>query len=142
MLTTQQIDNLQGIVCNYDSYVVYYYGDYHTYTGYEERDSRIYIYCGDADSITFNAGTFTFTDTVECYTLTYGKYLNSAETPSSFTIPHSEMVYTNLVPNYPQLCYFESRFQNADIGKWIIIFAVGSLMIDVVFKVIFGGKDS
>lgn len=141
MLTSQQMDTIQGIVCNYDSYVVYYYADYHTYTTYEERDSRIYIYCGDAGSITFDSGVFTFSDTVEGYTLTYSKYLNSISTPSSFAVPSSEFVYTNLVPNYPQLCYFESRFQNADVGKWVIIFVVGSLMLDVIFKVIFGGKD-
>lgn len=141
MLTSQQIDTLQGIVCNYDSYVVYNYAEYHNYSTYEEKDSRLLIYVGGKNDITFDSGTFTFSDGVECYALTYNKYLNSSSVPSSFKVPSSELVYTNLVPNYPDLCFLESRFQNADFGKWIMIFVIGSLAIDVIFKVIFGGKD-
>lgn len=141
MLSSQQIDNLQGIVCNYDSYVVYYYGDYHSSAISEERDSRIYIYCGDSDSIVFNGDSFVFSDNVESYVLTYNKYLNAASAPSSFTVPPSEIVYTNLVSNYPDLCFFESKIQNTNFSMWLIIFVVGSLALDVIFKVIFGGKD-
>lgn len=139
MLTSQQIDTLSGIVCNYDNYVVYYYADYYNYSASESRDSRIIIYVGS--DIRFDNGTFTFGSDVETYYFTYNQYLNPVQTPSSFTVSDAEIVYTNLVSNYPDLCFWETRFQNADIGKWVILAVLLSLALDVVFKVIFGGKE-
>lgn len=139
MLSSQQIDTIQGIVCSYDSYVVYYYADYHEYQVYETRDNRIVIYAGS--DISYADGSFTFGEDTACYYLTYNKYMESVTVPSAFTVPHSELVYTNLVADYPDLCFWESKFQNANIGGMVILMVGISLAIDVVFHVIFGGRN-
>lgn len=141
MLTSQQVDTLQGIVCNYESYVVYNYSEYHDYSQNEVRDSRIVIYVGGKDDISYTGSTFSFSGNVQCFYLTYNKYMDLVPVSGNFSVPPSELVYTNLVPSYPDLCWTESKLQNADFSPLIISSILVYLSIHVVLKVIFGGKD-
>lgn len=128
MLSTSQIDTVSGIVCNYDNYLVYYYADYHDYSVGERRDSRIEIYVGS--DITVADNTFFFGDDVECYYLTDSKYLSRQDCSSQFTVNNSEIVYTNCISSYPDLCYFETKVNNIDFGHYFL------LVISLVFAII------
>lgn len=138
MLSTSQIDMVTGIVCNYEHYLVYYYADYHDYQVGEVRDSRIEIYVGS--DITAEGNTFFFGDDVECYYLTNSKYLIRQDCSSQFTVNNSEIVYTDCNTYYPDLCYFESKFNNFDFSSFIL----GSVLIVVLvftsIRILLGGS--
>lgn len=136
MLSTVQSETIAGIVDNYDKYVVYYYADYHDYQPGEVRDSRAVIYVGD--DITVNGNTFYFGDDVDCYYFTYSKYLTPQSTPSEFTVEDSEIVYTNCVKYYPDLCYFESEYNNFDYNVLIIGIVLVFFAVVVLIRCIFG----
>ncbi len=138
MLSTSQIDTVSGIVCNYDYYVVYYYADYHDYQVGELRDSRIEIYVGS--DITAEGNTFFFGNDVECYYLTNSKYLSRHDCSSQFTVKDSEIVYTNCISSYPDLCYFESKLNNIDVGKYLSFILLVIISSFVICRVIFGGS--
>ena len=138
MLSSQQIDTVSGIVSNYPQYVVYYAGDYKEYTVGEERDYEILLYCGDG--ITFDNGTFTFPETVECYRITYNKYIDSVTVETSLSVPASEIVYTNVLSNYPQLCTVETKLNNTDFVGIISVLALSAVAVSVVLRLLFGGK--
>lgn len=153
MLNSSQIETVSGIVCNYKDYVVYYAGDYPRETllaSYGEddpdeateatqpSDDLILIFCGSG--FTNDGTTFYFGDDVACYRLTYNKYIDAVPAPGIFNVPASELVYTNLASDYPDLTFWESKFNNTDFNVWIILFCVIPLSLDVIFHVIFGGK--
>ena len=138
MLSTSQIDAVSGIVCNYEHYVVYYYADYHEYQVGEVRDSRIEIYVGS--DITVDGNTFFFGDDVECYYLTESKYLSRHDRSSQFTVNDSEIVYTNCIASYPDLCYFESKVNNFDVPKYLLIILLVIVSSFVICRIIFGGS--
>lgn len=138
MLSTSQVDMISGIVCNYDYYVVYYYADYHDYQVGEVRDSRIEIYVGS--DITADGNTFFFGDDVECYYLTNSKYLISQDCSSQFTVNNSEIVYTNCISSYPDLCYFESKVNNIDVGFYVTLLVSLAVFLTVISRIIFGGS--
>lgn len=137
MLTAQQIDTISGIVCSYDHYVVYYYADYHDYQLGEVRDSRIEIYVGS--DITIEDHIFSFGDDVSCYYLTSGKYITSQLCPDHFTVNNNEIVYTDLVTSYPDLCYFETEYNNFDYKPLLVALIICIFSIIVLIRVIFAG---
>lgn len=137
MLSSAQIDTVSGIVSNYKHYVVYYYADYHNYQPGETRDSRIEIYVGS--DISADGSNFTFGDDVECYYLTDSKYLSRQDCASQFTVNNSEIVYTDCISFYPDLCYFESKINNIDAGNCILLFVLLPLCICLLVRIILGG---
>lgn len=138
MLSAVQTDLISGIVCNYDYYVVYYYADYHDYQPGEVRDSRVEIYVGS--DITADGDNFIFGEDVECYYLTYSKYLISQNCPSQFTVNDSEIVYTNCISGYPDLCYFESKFNNIDFGRFFCLLVSVAVFLTVITRLVIGGS--
>ena len=138
MLTSQQIETVSGIVEIYKHYVVYYYADYHNYQMGEVMDSRIEIYVGK--DITIDNGSFIFGDGVECYYLTNSKYLTSHKCPNSFSVKNNELVYTDLVKSYPDLCYFQTEYNNFDYKPPLVGLIVCIFSVIVIIRVLFGGK--
>lgn len=138
MLSTSQIDTVSGIVCNYDNYLVYYYADYHDYTVGEHRDSRIEIYVGS--DITVADNTFFFGNDVECYYLTDSKYLSRQDCSSQFTVNNSEIVYTNCISNYPDLCYFETKVNIIDFGYYFMVLISVTVAFTVIIRIFLGGS--
>lgn len=151
MLSSEQIDTISGITCNYQDYVVYYSGDYpmhFEYAGIEDTfetdatevsDDLIIIYVGSG--FTREGTTFYFGDDVSCYELTYNKYIKAVPAWISFEVPDSELVYTNLASDYPDLNFWETRFNNIDFNFWIMLAFLIPLACDVIVRVIFGGKE-
>lgn len=139
MLSSAQIDTVSGIVSNYDDYVVYYYADYHDYQTGEPRDSRIEIYVGS--DITADGNIFTFGDDTECYYLTYSKYLSRQSCDDKLEVKNSEIVYTNCITSYPDLCYFESKFNNIDTPRCLLLVVLVIFAIYSINRVIFGGSQ-
>lgn len=139
MLSSEQIDTVSGITCNYKDYVVYYSDDYSDYPEDETPADLILIYCGSG--FQREGTTFIFGDDAACYQLTYNKYIDVLPVPDSFTVPERELVYTNLASDYPDLNFWATRFNNTDFGYWIVVGILVTLAVDVIFKVIFGGKE-
>lgn len=137
MLSSQQIDTISGIVENYDHYVVYYYADYHEYHAGEVRDSRIEIYVGS--DITVENDNFIFGEDVSCYYFTSGKYLTVQNCPDYFNVHDNELVYTDLLEVYPDLCYFETKYNNFDYRSPLVGFFVCVIAIIVLTRVMFSG---
>lgn len=138
MLSSAQIDTVSGIVCNYEHYVVYYYADYHDYQVGETRDSRIEIYVGS--DITADGNNFIFGDNVECYYLTNSKYLSRQDCSSQFTVNNSEIVYTDCISCYPDLCYFESKCNNIDFEGLFVLLILLPLSLSVFIRIFLGGS--
>ncbi len=139
MLTSQQIDTVSGIVESYDHYVVYYYADYHDYQIGEVRDSRIEIYVGS--DISADNNSFTFGEDVSCYYLTSGKYITSQSCPDHFTVHDGELIYTDLVDKYPDLCYFQTEYNNFEDKSFFVTLIICVIAIIVLIRVnFFGGK--
>ncbi len=138
MLSTQQIETISGIVESYDHYLVYYYADYHDYQVGEIRDSRVEIYVGD---ITFDVenNTFRFSESVECYYLTSGKYLTAHSRPDHFTVHDGELIYTDLVDKYPNLCYFQTEYNNFDFKPLAVFLLILIFAVIVINRVVFAG---
>lgn len=138
MLSSAQIDTVSGIVSNYKHYVVYYYADYHNYQPGETRDSRIEIYVGS--DISADGSNFTFGDDVECYYLTDSKYLSRQDCSSQFTVNNSEIVYTDCISCYPDLCYFESKINNLNFENLFIMLVLLPLTISIFVRIFLGGS--
>ena len=122
----------------YKHYVVYYYADYHDYQLGEVRDSRIEIYA--VSDITYENNSFVFGEGVECYYLTNSKYITSQSCPDSFSVKNNEIVYTDLIHSYPDLCYFQTEYNNFDYKPPLVGLIVGIFSIIIIIRVIFGGK--
>lgn len=140
MLSQTQRDFCGQIVCQYDYYVVYYYGYYHEYQTGEIRDSKILIYCSDQQPIVEN-GVYSFT---ECnyYEVTSNKYVMQEQgTTKQFSpLGSSDIVYTNVIEGAPQLCYITSSIRQ-DAAPAVMYVTVALVAIVVLVRLIFGGRS-
>lgn len=137
MLSTQQLELCEGLVSQYDYYVVYYRYDYTDYTVGMTRDYLIEIYVSD-QLPEVQDYSFSFTD-CKYFRVTENKYVSavSLETASFTPNSGSDIVYSNVEPDYPQICYEISSFRNFDFSALYVL--LGIILASVLcFKLIFG----
>lgn len=138
MLSQVQTDFCGEIVSQYDYYVVYYKYDYTDYTTGLERDYLIQLYCSDQQPVVED-GTFKFT---ECsyYEVTHNKYmlLDVVDAVDFTPVSSSDIIYTNAVEGYPQLCYTTSKLRNFDFVPVFVYLAVAIFALIVLARILFG----
>ena len=137
MFSTTQIDTLSQLVSQYDYYTAYYYGNYYEYQIGETRDNKIVVYCSDQEP-TIEGDTHIFTD-CNYYEVTLNKYILIDHFDSKQFTPLSgaDIVYTNVVEGYPQLCYITSSFRQ-DAGPTVMYLTLGVAVLAILVRLIFG----
>lgn len=140
MFSQQQVLFLSEIVCQYDYYVVYYYGNYKEYTAGETRDYKIQVCCSDQRPNIEN-GVYSFT-VCNYYEVTSNKYILLEQGVTKEITPFSstDIVYTNAVENAPQLCYITSQIRQ-DAGPAVMYGTLAITGIAILIRVLFGGKS-
>lgn len=137
MLSSNQIELVYGLVCQYDYYVVYYSYDYTEYTVGDTRNYLIEVYVSDGLP-ELQDGSFSFTD-CKYFRITENKYISVTplETVSFSPLSGSDIVYSNVDPDYPQICYEISQFRNFDFSALYVILGI-VLCVSLCFKILFG----
>lgn len=139
MFNSTQESLLANLICQYDYYVAYYYGNYYDYQVGETRDYKIQVLCSDVAPVVEN-GVFSFSD-CSYYEVTSNKYIQiTSGIEKSFSpLGSQDIVYTNCIDGYPQLAYTVSTVRQ-DAAPFVMYAALVIFALYVIVRVIFGGK--
>lgn len=140
MFSETQVDFLGSIVCQYDYYIVYYYGNYYDYQIGEQRDYKILVYASDQKP-SFENGFYNFSS-CSYYEVTNNKYiLVESDISKSFSpLSSIDIVYSNFIEGAPQLCYVVSSIRS-DAAPAVMYGTLAVVGIAILLRVLFGGRN-